>query len=166
MMPVPSHLRECVRRPDEPIDSEPLVAPVACPCGGDIFELLYPGENREDGGELFPVVAEIAGNFFLLVKARCMACRREHILLDIDFHGWNGYVAHNSEQASLPRPPLVPWKCLSCNDSRHRMTVTICTEGPVDFAEETNGTFDPATWPDAFGWFSLDTKCDRCWAED
>jgi hypothetical protein len=162
MMPTPSHLKEVIVRSDTKFDEEPLVAPVRCPCGGEVFEILYPGQIHDRNGEAVPCVAKVGGRFFLFLKVRCNACEREHLLLDKDSHGYNGYVCHDSAQSSLPRPDLIPWRCLTCDVTGHRVVVTVCTAGRDDFEEETEGEFDPETWPEAFSWFGLGARCVAC----
>ena len=162
MMPVPSHLRACVVPHETAIDEEPLRADVRCPCGTSEFELLYPGHTHEFKGELIPCVAHIGERFFLLLGARCAACSREHLLLDADFHGWNGFVCHDPEQAAVARPPLQPWQCRSCQGTRHTGVIGIQTQGKDDFIIEAGSEFDVNRWPDAFGWFNLDVTCSQC----
>jgi hypothetical protein len=162
MMPVPTHLKDFVVPNSSLIDEEPLEAKVRCTCGGKAFQLLYPGQTRtfEDGK--FPVVAEIGNTFFFLIKAKCMDCEKEHLLLDMDFHGWNGFVCHDPQKAALPRPNLVAWKCEACGELAHKAEVIIHTEGKNDFVEETGGEFDSERWPDGFGWFTLKIECTKC----
>jgi hypothetical protein len=162
MMPVPSHLQGIVVPLDSAIDEEALSATVSCPCGDTKFELLYPGQTHEYAGKTIPCVAEIDGKFFFVLKSRCAGCGREHLLLDSDFHGWNGFVCHDSAQAALPRPPLVPWSCLGCGETKHSGVLHIQTQGKDDFLSEAGEEFDANRWPDAFGWFSLDLTCSKC----
>ena len=164
-MPIPTHLQDCVVPLDSAIDEEALSAAIRCPCGEAKFELLYPGETTEYEGEMIPCTAEIDGNFFLVLKARCASCSREHLLLDADFHGWNGFICHEPDQAALPRPQLVPWQCNGCGEQEHTGTVHIQTEGKEDFISEAPEEFDVNRWPDAFGWFSLDLVCSKCGKE-
>lgn len=164
-MPVPSHLRGLVEPLDSTIDEESLSARIRCPCGDDSLELLYPGQTHEYGGEIIPCTAEVDGRFFFVLKSRCTGCGREHLLLDADFHGWNGLVCHDADQAALARPPLVPWTCQSCGETRHRGLVHIQTQGKDDFVAEAGEEFDHSRWPDAFGWFSLDLTCCKCGKE-
>lgn len=165
MMPVPSHLRELVLPLDSAIDEEALSAVIRCPCGDSKFELLYPGQTHEYGGETIPCTAEIDGNFFFVLKSRCANCRQEHLLLDADFHGWNGFICHDPAQAALVRPRLVAWQCQGCGGTKHTGTIHIQTQGRDDFISEAGDEFDPARWPDAFGWFSLDLTCCECGKE-
>ena len=160
-MPTPSHLTDCIRRPSTDTDEEPLVAPVVCPCGSDQFTFLYPGQTAGDGPDLHPVTAKIDGKYFLVLRAAC-ACGQSHLLLDADLHGWDGYVCRNDEKAALPRPDLVPWRCLTCTETNHKLTIHVCTQGKEDFVEECGGDFPPDMWPEGFSWFSLDTECVGC----
>ena len=163
MMPVPSHLVDCLVPKESEVDENPLDAEVHCPCGSTRFDLMYPGQTHDfPDEETIPCTAEIDGKFFFMIKARCTACQRVHLLLDSDFHGWNGFVCHDAEQAAIPRPPLVPWKCLSCGGTAHEASVQIQTEGKEDFVTESDGQFDADRWPDAFGWFSMAITCTGC----
>lgn len=162
MMPVPSHLRGIVVPRDPAIDEQPLSADVRCPCGESVFELLYPGQTHEYGGETIPCTAEIDGRYFFVLRAVCTGCSADHLLLDADFHGWDGFVCHDPAQAAIPRPGLVPWKCIACTETKHRVVAHIQTEGREDFINESGGEFDRERWPDAFGWFSLDLTCLAC----
>jgi len=65
----------------------------------------------------------------------------------------------------LPRPPLTPWRCRSCGQTKHRASIQIQTEGEEDFVGETDGAVDAARWPDGFGWFSMSIKCATCGME-
>ncbi len=157
MMPVPSHLKDCVNPKDAVVDESPLDAFVSCVCGSPQFELLFPGQTQEWDGKQIPCTAEINGTFFFLIKARCWTCKREHLLFDSHFHGWDGLIGHDPAQALLPRPSLVAWKCISCGNTKHEASVHI---SPV----EREG-FDSAPierWPDAFEWFSMTIKCGSC----
>jgi hypothetical protein len=163
MMPVPSHLIHCVIPKESESDESRLDAVVRCVCSSMKFELLYPGQITDFKDEdPVPRVAEIDGKFFLVIKALCAACRREHLLLDSDFHGWNGFICHDVKQAALPRPSLVPWKCTSCGAAVHEASVQICTEGKADFILEAGNGFNAERWPDAFSWFSMAIKCVGC----
>ncbi len=162
MMPIPRHLKGLVVPRDGRVDEGPLSADVRCPCGVSAFELLYPGPMQEHDGEVGPCTLEMGGRFFFVFRARCTTCRLEHLLLDADFHGWDGFICHDPVQAALPRPPLVPWECRACPGTAHTMVVHIQTEGRQDFIEQAGADFDGGRWPDAFGWFDLDVCCARC----
>ena len=165
MMPVPSHLRGAVVPLDAVQDEAGLSAAVRCTCGDDRFVLLYPGQTHLYEGTKIPCTSQIGGQWYFVVASRCAGCGREHVLLDDDFHGWNGFVCHDPDKAALPRPPLVAWTCQACGASVHRGVVHIQTQGSEDFIAEAGDEFDPERWPDAFGWFSLDLTCAGCGLE-
>jgi hypothetical protein len=162
MMPVPSHLKAFVIPKESAIDESSLDATVECNCGSGRFELLFPGETHEYGGEKIPCTAKIDGHFFFLLKVRCTSCRTEHLLFDKDFHGWDGFVCHKESQASLPRPALVVWHCLKCGGSEHEASIQIQTQGRQDFVEVGDGELDEDRWPDGFAWFTVPITCISC----
>ena len=162
MMPPPSHLTEWVVPDDERIDEESFAGRVQCPCGSQELQLLYLGQTHEYQGEQIPCTAEIDGRFFFLIQALCARCGATHTLLDIDFHGWDGYVCHDAEQAALARPELTEWTCPDCGGSFHTARIGIETQGKEDFIEETNGEFPQERWPDGFSWFDMSIECVKC----
>ena len=162
MMPVPTHLVGIAVPAEAEVDEAPLRAELRCGCGSLSFEFLYPGQTQVIGGREIPCDAEIDGNYFYIVSARCTACRAERVLLDADFHGWNGLTCHDPVQAAAARPPLTPWHCRNCRETAHVGMLFISGEGKDDFIEEAGSDFDPDRWPDAFGWFSLSCSCLQC----
>lgn len=162
MMPVPTHLREVAVPLDAAVDEEALDAVIRCTCGGELFSLLYPGSTTEYDGKRIPVTAELDGSFFFRIEAVCAKCNCNTLLFDKDFHGWDGYVCHDAAQAALPRPPLIPWKCLECGAAPHAARVAICTQGKDDFVENLGDSFPAERWPDGFGWFYLSLTCSGC----
>lgn len=162
MMPAPSHLKDCVVPHKGKRSSFSFAGKVQCTCGGKKFQLLFPGQTHDYEGKAIPCTAEIKGKYFFLIKAKCAKCEKEHLLLDEDFHGWNGFVCHKPEQAKLPRPGLVPWKCLRCGKVEHTAEIEVFSEGKEDFIDETDGEFDEDRWPDGFGSLVIDIKCSSC----
>ena len=126
------------------------------------MEFRYPGQTHLWGGREIPCVASIDGKHFLRLEARCVGCGRDHLLLDADFHGWDGFVCHDPEQAALPRPDLVAWPCRDCAGLQHYLVVGISVENEELILEEAEDDIDPARWYDAFGWFAVDATCVRC----
>jgi len=84
MMPLPTHLRDCVVPDSADIDESGLQGTVRCPCGSERVNLLYPGQTHEWNGTQIPCTAEINGKFFFLMKAQCVDCGAEHLLIDAD----------------------------------------------------------------------------------
>ena len=165
MMPVPSHLKGVVVPLNKDIGEDNLSANFRCQCGESRFELLYPGKTHKFGGKLIPCTIEIDGHFFFVLKSRCTSCGHEHLLLDTDFHGWDGFICHDPDQASLKRPQLVPWQCQKCGETKHNGIIHIESQGEEDFVLEVGEDFDVDRWPDAFSWFSMDLTCCKCGLE-
>jgi len=162
MMPIPTHLKDCVLPAESKLDESPLAGTVRCPCGGETFDLLFPGQTHVWDKEVIPCTAEIDGRFFLLIRAVCKKCGKSHLLLDIDFHGWNGFVCHDAEQAAHPRPPLVVWKCVKCGGSEHKAKIEVQSGGKEYCLGEADGAIDDDRWPDAFGWLTISITCADC----
>jgi hypothetical protein len=162
MMPIPTHLKDCLVPDDPTVDESPLAGILRCRCGGESFDLLFAGQTHEWDKEVIPCTAEIDGRFFFLIRAVCKKCGKGHLLLDIDLHGWNGFVCHDAEQAALPRPPLFPWKCVRCGGSVHTARIEVAGEGKVDFISESDGETDEDRWPDGFGCLTISIKCAEC----
>ncbi len=160
--PIPTHLKGWIVPQDRRSPPGELVAKLRCPCGGEAFELHYPGQTRDVHNAPFPVMAEFHGRPFFLIKAVCAACAQEVVLIDRDFHGWNGLIRHDPEQAALTRPPLTPWRCLACDELPHTVMLHIQYESELEFLKKTGGKFLPERWPDAFGDFAMDIQCARC----
>ena len=162
MMPVPSHLSDILFPRDKVLDDELLIGDVICGCGCRIFKVMYPGETQEYEGREYPCTIEIDGNFFFLIKAVCSKCNEEYILFDKDFHGWDGFLCHDSMKAKLPRPKLICWKCKSCKASNHEVSIKVSSQGKTDFIDATEGEFDESKWSDAFEWIWVTIKCSEC----
>ena len=161
---LPTHLRECVRRPDVPVtEAEGRVAgPVVCPCGSSELELLYIGERGGTVRNPVICVTQVDDGFFLRLSASCPSCDRMHLLLDMDLHGWNGRVCRVEKEALRPRPPYKTWSCPKCQSTRQRISVMVLNDGREFILDEADGMLDGETWPDGFGWFGLSTECARC----
>jgi hypothetical protein len=162
MIPVPNHLRTCTVPVDNEADEFQYVGKVKCACGGTAFQMLHTNATHEWEGEQVPCVAEIDGKFFLRIAAKCEQCGTEHLLLDSDFHGWNGFVCHDKKKAKQPRPPLVAWGCRQCAKMSFESQVTISSEGEVDAIEEADGDLDETNWQEGFSWIDIDVRCCDC----
>jgi hypothetical protein len=165
MIPPPSHLATCTRPVRQLAEEHQYAGHIRCTCGGEIFELLHTGQTHEWNGETIPCVAEIDGEFFFRLAARCAACETEHLLLDQDFHGWNGFVCRNESDQRRPRPSLVVWECLLCGDTHHSADVVISSEGMDSAIEESTGVLDESNWQEGFGWIDIHIRCNACGAQ-
>jgi hypothetical protein len=165
MTPMPTHLVGLLDVATAVFVDNRLDASVQCSCGSRIFELMYPGQTHEVEGQLIPCTAEINGSFFFRIEVRCTQCAEKHLLFDADFHGWDGFVCRDEVQASLPRPPLETWRCLSCQEPGHTARVQVQNEGQEDFLDNAPTGIDPSRWVDGFGWFSMSISCAHCSCE-
>lgn len=162
MMPVPTHLKSIVIPREKSVDEEPFVGDLLCRCGSKSFRMNYPGKTQEFKGKVHPCTIEIDGNFFFLIKAICTKCDMEYLLFDKHFHGWDGFLCHDKKEASLPRPVLVPWECLSCGNMGHKVTIEVSSLGKDDFMDATKGKFGEDKWQDAFEWIWISIECTKC----
>lgn len=165
MMPVPSHLVGIAVRPDTVVDEAALQADLMCGCGSQSFEFLFPGQTHLFAGRETPCSVEVEGHHFFIVSSRCSECRLERVLLDVDFHGWDGVMCHDPVQAALPRPPLTAWHCRNCGGTTHSGNVSVVGEGRDDFVRSKDSEMDADRWPDVFGWFTLGCTCLQCGEE-
>src|SRR5438270_680843 len=149
MMPLPSHLRNCVLPSEANVDEEPLQGIVKCSCGSECFQLLHPGEIVVRGDRRSPGHLHASRHSFFIITAKCDRCETEHLLFDKVLHGWNGFVCRDPVASKLPRPPLQPWKCLNCESIVHKATVHIGSEGKAGFVEVARGIFEGTEWPNA-----------------
>lgn len=160
--PLPTHLRSVLHPSGAASGDELLVAELRCACGGELFELKYPGQTHERDGDAYPCIAGIGGRFLFIIRACCLTCNVDHLLIDQDLHGWDGVVCHDAKQAALPRPALVTWECKQCHGAVHKAQISIRSEGKEFFVEECGGRYDERKWVDAFGWFGMNIECSQC----
>lgn len=161
MHPLPKHLRGVVS-PAEEQEENCVEGKVVCTCKRDEFSLMYPGQTHEFDGQVIPCTAEISGNFFFILRADCLNCQNQHLLFDSHLHGWNGFICHEEEQARLPRPALVAWKCLECGGVGHKLDIRINGESQEEFEENAGEEYGLDAWPEAFGWISVSVSCTTC----
>ena len=143
-MAVPSHLIEIAVRTSETWD--PLTAGIKCQCGNTCFKLLSD-----------------CGRHSTIVHACCTNCEKEHCIIDRDFHGWEGYVCHDRQSASRPRPALDMCRCEACGCLAHEISVRISPEKEqfLELAPKIDG-IEPSRWADAFGSIEIETVCAEC----
>lgn len=135
---------------------------VKCKCGCDTFELRHTGGTHEWNDETIPCTTEISGEFYLRIAAKCKECSSEHLLFDMDFHGWNGFVCREDSKTSRPRPSLVPWPCRSCGNSAYQSDVVVSGEDMESAIDESEGVLDASNWQEGFGWMDIHLHCTVC----
>ena len=92
-----------------------------------------------------------------------MDCGKQHLLLDVDFHGWNGFVARERLRGHLrPRPAVVAWPCKACGKTAHKADVLVISEDKKVAIEESDGFLDETNWQEGFGWINIDIRCVTC----
>lgn len=123
--------------------------------------LLFPGNTIRIGDRIFPYAKEVEYSVFFLIKARCSCCAAEYLLFDKDFHGWDGFVCHDIRKAATVRPALEPWRCLSCGESNHSVTMEF-SYAESEKLEEDLAEFRIENPADAFEWVSMTIRCERC----
>ena len=160
-MDTPTHISRCAKLISLEQEGRLLRCWVVCPCGGQSFKLLYPGQKKKnDEGEV-PCTLQVGDKFFFLVKAICVDCNTEFLLFDKDYHGWDGYLCHNDNVALVPRPSLESWKCQECDSESHSVVVEF-SYGDFDDIKEDLGRIQIDNYWDAFEWVCMNIKCDNC----
>jgi len=175
MFPPPSHLQNLVlplKVDASKDDDTEFVGALVCPCGCNEFILLYAGGAIGKGKTKSLGYAEVDGENFYIVKARCTRCDAEHLIFDDDFHGWNGYVcAPVDGNRNRRRPDLEPWECAECSCLVHKATVWIIGDTKEFYLKENEGILNEVNWFEAFGSFIMSIECVTCglrrggWAE-
>lgn len=161
-MPPPQHLQNCTVAIKSRCTRKAFAAHVQCPCGGKKFRLLHSGGVWEDDkGDKRPSATNGESGSYLVIKATCAACQAEHLLFDMDFHGWNGFVCRTDAHLR-PRPDLIHWHCTKCGQQEHTATVGVFSEGRQDAIEESGEFLTEANWQEGFGSIGIATKCCGC----
>jgi hypothetical protein len=169
MIPIPNHLKAVIDQRNVTItpNGDGLVAPLQCGCVGKVFKILYPGETDVFNGKRCPVIMLInEERTFFVIKAACVKCGTEHLLLDIDKHGFEACMCYEPEPPLSSQPKLIPWTCIQCNHQDHEAVVRLYFEGTADYLEEAKEYgLNPDLWPEAFSSFGLTTQCTHCEAK-
>ncbi len=163
MIPSPEHHIACTVQEPAKAEKHQYVGHVKCPCGCDTFEMQHTGATHEWRGKTIPCDAKLDGGFFFRIVAKCANCGTEHLLLDKDFHGWNGFVCREELGDYLRlRPPLVAWPCKACGKAAHKADIMVFSEGKERTIEESDGMLDETNWQEGFGSITIDIRCTAC----
>jgi len=160
--PTPRHLTNLLSINTQASNAHELEGKVACECGSEEFEVLFVGKRNEEKQRHFMQVVKLGGRWFLRVGARCVSCRREHLIFDSHFHGWNGYVCTDEQVQRIARPPFQEWRCQQCHSKTHKLTVSILGEDMEHAIGESDDALTEADWFEAFGWLIVETACTSC----
>ncbi len=162
MLPTPSHLIDCTIPTPDRADDHQYAGHVQCKCGSDSFELYHTGGTHEWDGETIPCVTAIGDEFYLRVVARCTGCGIDLLILDMDFHGWNGFVCREESKTKRPRPPLTRWPCRACGALVYNADVVVSGEDKETAIGESDGLLDESNWHEGFRWIDIHLHCTAC----
>lgn len=161
MFPIPKHLTEILKPVGNHNNQFEVTGEIICDCGFQSFALKIVGNSSEYDKHKEIWLKEIKGQYYLIVKAKCNNCQKEHLIFDDGFHGWNGFVCSMNAK-DLPRPEAEVWKCNKCDATNHSLTVNIQSRGQEDFIENVGHDFDHGDWIEAFGWITIKIVCNSC----
>ena len=161
MLPIPKHLIEILKPIGNKNTEFEVKGNIACDCSGESFTINLVGNGSNYKKKKVIEVLEIDGNYFLVVSAKCNSCGKEHLIFDMDKHGWDGFVCGGAFSNQLSKPKAQVWPCNKCEKSDHLITVTILSKGQADFIEEGEG-LDKNDWAEAFSWIIIKTVCNSC----
>lgn len=167
MSKAPSHLAEITKKDTELSTEDKFVASVVCTCGNHDFELQHAECDLHESGD--PQSAEIDGNFFFVIKARCKSCGENHLIFDADYHGWDGFVCYREyDNRKHPRPPMTSWACPQCSGMHHGIKLEISMDqeiilddGPIE-DEDGNIILDEQNYQNGFDWITMSITCSSC----
>ncbi|MBN9386225.1 MAG: hypothetical protein J0H74_36035 [Chitinophagaceae bacterium] len=161
-LPIPRHLKDILKPTGDKNNEFNVTGEIVCDCGSGSFKLKLVGDTSFYVNQRVIKVIGIDGDYFLIVKAACNQCGKEHLIFDAHLHGWNGFVCGRGEE--IPeRPVSEDWHCNKCGKTDHLMQVSIQSQGQDDFIEEAGEEdFDKDDWVDAFGWITIMVECNAC----
>lgn len=99
------------------------------------------------------------------LKAHCLDCGTEHVLFDVNEHGWNGFVRQSvdKEHASYSFAECPLCRCLA-----HSVHMTIHSPGKEMFVRESfllrsdGSSMRESDWVNAFSHISIFATCTNC----
>lgn len=146
-LPIPSHLKEvfAVETYQNNKYSQDIDGHVRSSCGKEHFYINLFAQM--DGGSRACNImnGQYNDDYALVIKAVCVSCGKEHLILDISKHGWDGFVCH--EYITVPDSELKAWNCPQCKCNSHKI-------GSSEFTEDD--------WVNAFGSMNVKIKCSGC----
>ena len=161
IIPLPKRLKNILIPIGNSNNEFQLTGKIVCGCGGEEFTIEFVGDDSDYQKYNVIKVAKINENYFLIIKVKCNTCNKEHLIFDMDFHGWNGFVCEESSK-NLKRPDTQDWHCNKCQNTNHSMILIIESHGQDDFIEETEGELDSKDWAEAFSWITIKVICNSC----
>ena len=156
---LPRHLRGLLTVDEAKSDSSSVTGKVKCTCGCDKIRLRTFG--LDDAGE-------DDWKYGIKVTAECTGCSSNHLLFDQAVHGYDGYVCHSFEtKGDIVYSPVI---CEKCGSEVFSAEICTETEDIEQFIEEVVNEypdeFREEDYVDAFGWITMNVKCDKCGFEN
>lgn len=154
---LPKHLRGILDIDDERSDDGCVYGSVKCSCGCGKVRLKTAGLEYD---EELPFDEQTG----VMAAAECSGCGRELLLLDQAKHGYDGFVC--GDFVSADRSQLKTVKCTQCGAEIFTAETGIEVEDREQFIEECvdefPDRFTEEDFTEAFGWFTLTAKCEKC----
>ena len=161
-LPIPKNFQKILFPYGKRNNEFKVVGSLKCTCGSNNFEVLYVGDEENYSKDNFVKSIEIDGVHFHIVKSKCSKCEKNYALFDRHYNGWEGHLDNGSGGRKLPRPNTKKWECIKCNESIHKVNVTIHSRGKKDFIEEAQGDFDENEWIEAYNAIWFEIECIGC----
>jgi hypothetical protein len=166
MLPIPKHLENILIPFGKDNNEYQVIGHIQCNCGSKEFKIRFVGDSSEYLEEKVIKVMSINDHYFLIVKATCKKCNKEHLLFDADIHGWNGFICHDEDESKAERLNEKEWNCPDCNDNAFFIEIKINSQGKQDFVEEAGEEYNPNDWINAFEWITINLTCSKCKKEN
>ncbi|NLN04475.1 MAG: hypothetical protein GX166_06630 [Clostridiaceae bacterium] len=158
-LPIPNYLRNMFV-PFGKGKEKVVLGKIRCECQSEGNMRLVANTTYENEG----IPVNSYGNVTYL-KAQCLDCGKEHVLFDINKHGWNGYVRQKEERMhdsfSFVECPLC--RCLS-----HSVHIAVHSPGKEMFIRESfllrndGSSMRESDWVNAFSHISIFAICSNC----
>lgn len=160
MLPIPKHLKGIFQPLGTKNSEFEVVGKLVCDCNSEDFAIEFVGDDHKYWWHKAIRVARIGDGYFLIVKVECNNCKKEHLIFDNDYHGWNGYIGGDFRE--LPRPETKDWNCKKCNQTSHSINLAINSKGQEDFKQEAGDECPMEDWIEAFSWITIGIECKSC----
>jgi hypothetical protein len=159
LLPIPKHLSEILKPIGSKNNEFNVTGQIICTCNSTDFQIKLVGDKSDYEKEKVIKVKELSNNYFLIVKAVCEKCSKEHLVFDMDFLGWNSLW---EETKNIERPNTESWECKKCKKHSHTLVVSIQSEGQEDFIKNSEVGVNKNDWVEAFGYITIGLKCNSC----
>ena len=161
LLPIPTHLKDIFYATGNKNCESYVCGKIICSCKCGCFKVRIYAEEVNGS----PYIREYKDGYAMVVKASCEGCEKEHLILDISKHGWDGFICR--EGVTVPDEELSLRSCPKCGCENHSIEICIHSDGKADFIDEIadcslSDDFDEDDWVDAFGCMGIGLKCLGC----